>query len=244
MPTSTLEERVTVLEVEMSEIKQLVAELARAQIRTEQELQRLSAEMREFKEEMRAFKDEMRAFKEEMRAFKDEMREFKEEMRAYQERADRERREMNRRWGELANKMGTLAEDMVAPNVPRILQDLTGCKEEEIEFFAVRVQKRHARERHRTREFDVVAVCGEYVLINETKSTLRAEDVDAFIRVLQGIRDFFPEYGDKKFVGLVSTLYMKPEIARYAERQGLIAMGFGKETFEVLNSPDFRPRAF
>ena len=223
MPTSTLEERVTVLEVEMSEIKQLVAELARAQIRTEQELQRLSAEMREFKEEMRA---------------------FKEEMRAYQERADRERREMNRRWGELANKMGTLAEDMVAPNVPRILQDLTGCKEEEMEFFAVRVQKRHARERHRTREFDVVAVCGEYVLINETKSTLRAEDVDAFIRVLQGIRDFFPEYGDKKFVGLVSTLYMKPEIARYAERQGLIAMGFGKETFEVLNSPDFRPRTF
>ncbi len=172
------------------------------------------------------------------------MRAFKEEMRAYQERADRERREMNRRWGELANKMGTLAEDMVAPNVPRILHDLTGCKEEEMEFFAVRVQKRHAHDRHRSREFDVVAVCGEYVLINETKSTLRAEDVDAFIRVLQEIRDFFPEYGDKKFLGLVSTLYMKPEIARYAERQGLIAMGFGKETFEILNSPDFRPRTF
>ena len=167
-----------------------------------------------------------------------------EEMRRAEERAARERREMNRRWGELANKMGTLAEDMVAPNVPRVLRDLFGCREEEITFFAVRVVKRHAGDPHRVHEFDVVAVCGDYVLVNETKSTLNAGHVDAFVRTLAGIRDFFPEYKDKKFLGLIATLYMRPEIATYAERQGLIAMGFGDDTFDVLNSPDFRPRIF
>ncbi|NPA89849.1 MAG: hypothetical protein GXO55_00115 [Chloroflexi bacterium] len=207
----------------MDELRQLVTELARSQMRTEEELRLLSQEMREFKEEMR---------------------EFKEEMRAYQARAERERREMNRRWGELANKMGTLAEDMVAPNIVKVLRDLAGCSEEEVDFFAVRVRKRDARNPHRVHEFDVVAACGDYVLINETKSTLRAEDVDRFVEVLEEIRAFFPEYQGRKFVGVIATLYMRPEVARYAERRGLIAMGFGEETFQVLNSPGFRPRTF
>jgi hypothetical protein len=81
----------------------------------------------------------------EMRDFKDEMKVFKEEMRGFEERAERERREMNRRWGELANKMGTLAEDIVAPSLPRVAQELFGCQE--VDFFAVRVKKKECHTR-------------------------------------------------------------------------------------------------
>ena len=151
---------------------------------------------------------------------------------------------MNRRWGEIANKMGTLAEDLIAPNIPRVLREIVGCPAEHIEFAAVRVRKRHAQQPGRVKEFDVVVVCDNYVLVNETKSSLNAKDVDDFLATLEEIRHFFPEYKTHKFIGAIATLYMPPEVAKYAERQGLIALGFGEENIDVLNSPGFKPRIF
>ncbi|NPA90269.1 MAG: hypothetical protein GXO55_02275, partial [Chloroflexi bacterium] len=173
-----------------------------------------------------------------------EMRAFKDEMQAIQMRAEQERREMARRWGELSNKMGTLAEDLVAPSIPRVLQEVTGCSPEEIEFKAVRVQRRHHRDPGRVKEFDVVVVCNGYVLVNETKSKLRSTDVDDFEKIMREVRAFFPEYEDKRFIGAIATLYMPEEVAKYAERKGLIALGFGEEAMEVLNSPGFKPKEF
>ena len=206
MPLARQVERNT---VSIEELRALVRELARAQLRTEESLRR-----------------------------------FQEEMRAAQERAEQERREMNRRWGELANKMGTLAEDLVAPSIPRILQELVGCSERDIQFAAVRVRKQSISTPGRVKEFDVVVVCGEYVLINETKSSLRPNDVDQFVKTLEEIRDFFPEYKDKKFIGAIATLYMTSDVLKYAERKGLVALGFGENVMDVLNQPGFKPKVF
>ncbi|RME51201.1 MAG: hypothetical protein D6796_01475 [Caldilineae bacterium] len=192
--------------------------------------------MRDFKEEMLAFKDEMRDFKEEMLAFKEEMRDFKEEMRL-------SNRQMNRRWGELANKMGTMAEDLVAPSIPRILRTVVECPEEAIESMAVRVRRRDP-ETGTMREFDVVAACGEYVLVNETKSTLRPEHIRNFADMLPGVRRFFPEYEGRKFIGAIGSLYVDESLVRRGEKLGLIVLGFGEEVMTVLNSPGFTPRAF
>lgn len=45
----------------------------------------------------------------ELRAFKDEMRE--------------QNRERNRQWGQMAPKLGTLVEDLVAPSLPRLIEE-------------------------------------------------------------------------------------------------------------------------
>ncbi|MFQ5594733.1 MAG: hypothetical protein ACE5HA_11360, partial [Anaerolineae bacterium] len=179
---------------------------------------------------------EMRDFKDEMRDFKDEMRDFKDETRA-------SRREMNRRWGELANKMGTMAEDLVAPSIPRILRTVVGCPADAIDSIAVRVRRRHP-DTHQLQEFDVVAACGEYVLINETKSSLAPEAVGQFVDLLGRTREFFSEYADKKIIGAIASLYVDPSLVRFGERQGLIVLGFGEDVMEVLNSPEFSPREF
>ncbi len=180
---------------------------------------------------------EMREFKDEMRDFKDEMRDSKDEMRL-------SRKEMNRKWGELANKMGTMAEDLVAPSVPRILRLTVGCPDDRVESLAVRVRRLHPTDRRREREFDVVAACGEYVLINETKSRLDAQGVEDFAQRMPQGRAFFPEYADKKFIGAIASLYVDESVVRYGEKQGLIVLGCGEDVMEVLNSPGFVPRAF
>jgi hypothetical protein len=166
----------------------------------------------------------------EMRDFKDEMKAFKEEMRGFEERAEQERREMNRRWGELANKMGTLAEDIVAPNLPRVARELFGCQE--VDFFAVRVKKRSGT---RVKEYDVIVACADYVLINETKSTLQSQHVDEMITALAEFREFFPEYQGRQLIGIAASLYVDESVVHYASTKGILVMGMGKETMEVFN---------
>ena len=255
------------LEIEdrVNHLDELMAQLLKTVDQTSREMREFKEEMREFKEESRQSRErseqEMRDFKEEMRLaheraeerskretqeFREEMREshkqFREEMRESHEQFRGEMREtkrdLNKKWGELSNKLGTMAEDLVAPGVPNILKQVTGCTQ--IKYSAVRVRKSEPR----TQEFDVVAVCEEWVLINETKSRLRHKHLDDFVELMQEIREFFPEFAGKKFIGAIASLYVDESLVRYGEKLGLVVLGFGEELMDVLNSPGFVPRMF
>jgi hypothetical protein len=190
----------------------------------------LEKAMAEMAREVAQTSREMREFKDEMGEFKDEMHEFKIEMR--------------REWGQLANKLGTMAEDLVAPSVSRILRETVGCSDDQIDLVAVRTRRRSTLDRSRMQEFDVVAACGEYALVNETKSSLHPEDVDKFIKMLEGVREFFPEFADKKVIGAIGSLYVDHSLVAHGERYGLIVLGFGDDVMQVLNSEGFTPKAF
>jgi hypothetical protein len=167
----------------------------------------------------------------EMRAFKDEMREFKEESR-------RERQQMNKQWGDLANRLGTLVEDIVAPNLPRIAAELFSCDQPDL--FAVRVVRWLQGE---TREYDAIVVCPEVVLVNETKSRLLESHVGALLEKLADLPRLFPEYADRRAVGILASLYPEPSVIRRATRKGVLVMGMGDETMEVLNPEAAAPKA-
>lgn len=230
------------VERRVTNLEEAMAELAHAQAMTQIELGRLSREMREFKDEMGDFKDEMHAFKDEMSDFKNEMSDFKNEMSAYKNRAEQRDIEMNKRWGELANKMGTMVEDLIAPSIPRIVREITGCAEEDIELSAIRVKRKLADKGNR--EFDAIAVCGEFVLINETKSSLEPRDIKRFAKAMTTARDFLPEYSDRKFIGAIASLYVDESLVRQGERRGLIVLGFGTNVMQVLNTSGFTPKLF
>jgi hypothetical protein len=108
-----------------------------------------------------------------------------------------------------------------------------------INTMVIRVRRLRLSDKQ-TREFDAIAVCGEYLLINETKSRLRPEDVTAFAQSLPTVRSYFPEYADHKIIGAVASLYVDESIVRQGERLGLIVLGFGEEMMEMLNQPGFR----
>ena len=99
--------------------------------------------------------------------------------------------------------------------------------------------------RGQLKEFDVIATCGDYLFVNETKSKLAAEHIKAFIEeTLPIVRDFFPEYADKRVIGIMASLYIDESLVRYGERQGLIVLGFGEDLMDVLNSSGFVPKAW
>ncbi len=154
-------------------------------------------------------------------------------------KTDREIRNSRRQSGELSNRLGTLVEDLIVPSIPRIVYQVVKLPDEFIER-AIRVKRRDVAGKER--EFDAIAVCGPYLLINETKSRLSPDVIDAFVQILPNIRQYFPEYVDKHIIGLVSSLYVDESLVRYGQRQGLVVLGFGEDVMDVLNSPDFQPK--
>ncbi len=224
------------MEQRVSTLEEAMVELAVAQVRTQQNLDRLSEEMRAFKGEMGAFKDEMGASMDRMQTWN------KEADQRWHDAHEASGKAWRQQWGELSNRMGTLVEDIVAPSIPAVFCRYFGL--DELEFAASRVRRRHRVGPGRTREFDYVAMAGRLVLVNETKSTRRPEDIPAFLALLGEVREFLPETDGREVVGSLASFYVDPSLVAAGERQGLLMFGLGSGLLDVLNSPGFEPRRF
>jgi len=166
-----------------------------------------------------------------------ELREFKDEMRTFKEENRQQGREMNIKWGEMARKLGTITEDLVAPSIPRIINEMFGL---DVVFLGIRMKKK--LQDGRIKEYDAIVVAGEYVFVDETKSTLDSEAVKDFIEDIQGFRDFFPEYEKNKVVGILAGLYVDEGVIKYAEKAGFLVLAIGDALMEIKNTKGFKPK--
>ena len=226
--------RVENLEISMEDLKEIVA-------RTSLQVERTSEGLAEFKEENRLFREEMREFKEEMRRFKDEMKEFKDDMLRFRDESKRENREFKRQLGDIANKYGRLIEDIVAPSICRVMKQALGFDEETLCFANERIKRAHRGDVRRLREFDVVAECCDYVMINETKSSLKAVDVTDLISTIAIVRDYFPEYRDRKIIGSIASVSIDESVVSFATKNGILALAVGDELMDIQNPDGFVP---
>ena len=211
--------------------------------------ERLQNELRERDERLQRELSQMREeFAKEMRErderWEKERKDWEErlqkEMKERDEKWERERKklvkEWNLKWGELANRLGTMVEDLVYPSLPRIIKEEFGI---DVEFIAVDVKKRiNGREK----EYDAVAIAGNYVFINSTKSKLKNKDVDDFVNDILEFRTFFSEHADKKLIGILATLRIDEGVLKYAEKTGFLVLAVGEKLMEVKNSKDFKPK--
>ena len=161
------------------------------------------------------------------------LKKLEEEITRLGRQWEEERKEMNKRWGELANKMGTLVEDIVAPNISGIAREYFGCSD--IKDFMVRRRKKNTKDASKVREFDVIAVCDDKVIINETKSNPKIEYINEFINVLKEIYDYFPEYRGKKVIPIFSSLYIPEDLVTYLTKNRIYAMAMKDDTMDLLN---------
>ena len=166
----------------------------------------------------------------------------REESAREREESARERRDMNKRWGELANKMGTVVEDIVAPSARRLAREVFDCGD--LQRFLTRASVIRSDDRSRTREFDALYVGTRAVLVNQTKSSPRAEDARAFVEFLQSgeFARYFPEYAELPIVPAFSSLNIPDDMVTYLTRRGVYALAMGDEALQVLNLEAVRSR--
>jgi len=224
---------IPLLESRVTSLESLMADLIEVSYRTQRNVDQLSLEMRDFKDESRRNQEN---FREEMRDFKDDMKDFKDQ-------SEKDRRAFNKQLGEISNKQGRMTEDLVAPGIGRILQKIVGgsCGSQDQE--AIRVKRRHCITQER-REFDAVVACDQYVLINETKSSLNVKDVNDFVEIMGQIRNYFPDYSSKRIIGSLATLYADPSFIKYASSKGILVLAVGDELMDIQNEPGFIPAEF
>ena len=166
------------------------------------------------------------------------------EMRGFKDETRREHRNLNKQLGAIANKQGRMTEDFVAPSICRILQQVVSCPSNLGCGFIVRARRISPNDRSRTKEFDVIAECGDYVLVNETKSKLVPADIDELMVTIQDVREYFPEYRGRRFIGSLATLYADDSMISFATRKGIIILAVGEELMDVMNEPGFKPAEF
>ena len=197
----------------------------------------VGAEFRKLYDSQRQTEAELRLFKDEMSVFKDEMRDFKDEMRDFKDEARRQLREMNKKWGALSNKLGTLVEDLVAPSLPRVIEERLNERTYDL---MVRLKRRLPD--GRVKEFDALVVTPDCVCLNSTKATLRVADVDGFVADIAEFRAFFPEHDALPLVGILASLGVEKSVLAYAEKQGFLVLAVGDDLMEVKNRPGFEPK--
>jgi len=160
-----------------------------------------------------------------------EMREFKNEMRL-------DRKEMNREWGDLANKWGTIVEDLVYPNIKNIAEKYFGCKKEECEDFILRRMKKGKGRKQK--EFDVIAVYPDKVIVNETKASAKQDYAEQFVNLIKDkalIYDYFPEFKGKEIIPVFASLEIPENILKYLTKHKIYGMAMKDDTMDILN-PD------
>jgi Sec-independent protein translocase protein TatA len=206
----------------------------------EQDVANLKTDTAELRNLLRILGEEIREFRANVDAAQAnwEQRWAKLEQEREKERQEREkeRREMNKKWGELANKMGTLVEDIVAPNIRRVAQELFGIND--IVEFSVRRTIYHPTDKSRLKDFDALLIGADAVVLNETKSTVRQSYIEEFIAFIPTVFEYLPEHKGKRVIPVFSSLYIPEHFVRYLTANKIYAMAMGDETMEILNYND------
>ncbi len=217
----------------------------RSERNTERFRQSLENDTAKFKEETSALFDSMERdtvkFKESTNEILDRM---ERDNAKFKEDSKRDRRELNKQLGEIANKQGRMTEDLVAPSICRILREVVRCPRRFECGSLVRPRRTHPLDKSRLKEFDVIADCGDYVLVNETKSNLGPEDIGKLMDTIEEVREYFPEFRDRKFIGSLATLYAEESLIKFASRKGILVLAVGDELMDVKNEPGFKAAIF
>ncbi|MFN3561902.1 MAG: hypothetical protein ACK4XM_08350, partial [Chloroherpetonaceae bacterium] len=203
--------------------------------------------MKDFKDEVLVFKDEMKDFKDEMKEFKDNVdktivelkettaqlgKELKETTARLSKEMSDSKAELNKKWGDLANRLGTVVEDIVAPNLPTVAKKYFKIEHIQRSMMNLYIESETLK---KGKEFDLILVSKDYVLLNETKTTIRQNYMDEFIQSLPEFFEFFPELKGKKLIPIFSSLKFTPQQLAYLTKHKIYAMSMAGSTMELLN---------
>jgi small-conductance mechanosensitive channel len=225
----------------MAQLTQNMSQLSEENRRTTSQVQKSSLQLDLLSKQVQLTERHVQQTSQRVDELVEEMQKFRAEMQEMAKNSDKNAKEFRRQMAEISRKMGTMAEDLVAPSIPRILAEIVNCPELP-QMEGVRILKRLPD--GRVKEYDTIAVCGDYILINETKSRLRSEDIADFVKSLEEVRDFLPEYADKQVIGTLASFYIDPNLVTHGERQGLIMLGVVDGLMEILNRRNFVPKRF
>lgn len=199
-------------------------------VEVKERVSRLEEAIEEF---VRVVGDAQRKTEEELQKFKESVgiefnKLYNSQMRTELELRDF-KNEMNKRMGELARKLGTIAEDIVAPGIPYAIKKAFGLDVTEVSV------RRRKRINGKEREYDVIAVAGNYVFLIDVKSTYRKGYLEEFEELKGDFFKYFSEYKGLKEVPVIASFNFTDEVVKSATKKGWLAVQLGGDYLEFIN---------
>ena len=93
-------------------------------------------------------------------------------------------------------------------------------------------------------EFDIIAHNGDEIVVVEVKTTLRVKHVKRFVNKLAKLKTWIPAYEGYKVYGAIAYLRAEEESEIYTQKQKLFAIRATGDSAAIVNSIDFKPKAF
>ena len=195
----------TVKRSDFEELKFVVKELAEAQKRTEQRVEKLEDVVKELVEAQKKTEQRVEELAEAQRKTEEELRSLVKSHKDLKEQV-----------GGLSHTVGYRLEDDSYKALPALLKH----------DFGVDVKGRLKRDYidigdERYIEVNILGRAGyngkEYIVVGEAKSQLKKKDIDEFIKKAENLKRYIPE----EQIRLIVTYMASPAIQRYAKEKGV-----------------------
>ncbi len=206
----------------------------------------------------------MRDYREEfwrgLKELKDEIRTLTRELAELQKETDRQLKETDRRLKETDRMIKELS--LEVKKTTRSVAELNGVWKsysEKIIFDNIEDALKNAgfqdfaiskgikrRKGDKEIEIDFLAVGDGYVVVVETKTSLKVKDVRGFVKKLQDkFLEFFPEFRNYRIYGAVVGINLQEGVEKFAFKNGLMVFRYkDKGEVEILNPEGFEPKDF
>ena len=207
-----------------------------------------------FKETDKKFQETDKKFKEAAERSKETDRMFKETDKKFQEAAERSKetdkkikeaaeqvretsRGITRLERQFTSMWGKLVESLVEGDLIRLLNE-RGITVERTQ------QRVSGRKKDINFEFDIIAVNGEEIVVVEVKTTLKSDNIIHFISKLEHVREWLPEFHEKKVYGAMAFIHTEENVITHAQNSGLLVIRATGNSASIINDNDFRPKTF
>ena len=93
-------------------------------------------------------------------------------------------------------------------------------------------------------EYDIIACTESGIVVVDVKTTLQKEDVKDFHNRMQKARTFLHHYKDKIIYGAIAFIQAEGSSDSMAENLGFFVIRATGSSAAIVNSSDFKPKAF
>lgn len=141
---------------------------------------------------------------------------------------------MNKKWEEAVKKFGTIVEDMVIPNIEFITEKHFNLKNGRI---YTRTKVYNPEDNSSQREFDVIALYPNKIVLVEAKSNPKPEEAKEFIEFIKSgeFFEYFPEYKGKELIPIFASFHIPDNVLKKLSKNKIYAMGIKEDTMDILN---------
>ncbi len=213
--------------------------------------------MRDYREEfwkgLKELKDEIRTLTKSQKETDRKIKEIFKELAKLQKETDRMIKETDRQLKELSLEVKKTTRSVAELNgvwknySEKIIFDNIEDTLRKAGFRDFVVSKNVKRSKNsKNVEIDFLAVGDGYIVVLETKTSLKVKDVRKFVKKLKDkFLEFFPEFKSYRIYGAVVGINLQEGVEKFAFKNGLMVFRYkDKGEVEILNPEGFEPKDF